>query len=42
MIKGANTYLVVTVKEVKNIVVDRGYLFEEPILYATGLGFDTC
>lgn len=42
MIKGASSYLVVTVKEATNIALDIGYLFEELVLYATNLGFDTC
>lgn len=41
MIKGAGNYLVVSCQQEENIFLDLGYLFEEVILYATGLGFGT-
>lgn len=41
MIKGASNYLVVSCEQEENVFLDLGYLFEEIILYATGLGFGT-
>ncbi len=42
MIKGANTYLVVTASEADNYLIDLGYQFEQVVLYATSLGLGTC
>ncbi|WOO87288.1 nitroreductase family protein [Mollicutes bacterium LVI A0039] len=41
MIKGANHYLVVTVSEAPNYLLDVGYQFEKVILYATSIGLST-